>query len=108
MTQHALWMLIYPLFEWSRGVWGGKLALLFSLLPEINCPQLALAFDNIIWLEDKKTGAWSGAQFAACIDAGGGWGGVMISSLDANLDPSPILLFVLGSAFECGLLIAGL
>jgi len=46
MTQHASWMLIYPLFEWSRGVWGGKPELLSGLLPEINHPQSALAFDT--------------------------------------------------------------
>jgi len=24
MTRHALWMVIYLLFEWSSGAWGGK------------------------------------------------------------------------------------
>jgi len=34
MTQHTSWMLIYPLFKWSRGVWGGKTVLLSELPPE--------------------------------------------------------------------------
>jgi len=48
MTQRGSWMVIYPLFKWSRGFRGGKPVLASGLPPESNHLQPVRGFDNFV------------------------------------------------------------
>ena len=75
MTQHGSWMVIYPLFKWSRGIQGEKTALASGQPPESNHLQPVRTFARMetlvfgqqdfngfislarcVWLEDKIPG----------------------------------------------------